>query len=54
MENGSIIFIEFDCDEEFFLICEREVEVVLGFIDEWICCLKEVCGLYVGWSFIVS
>ncbi|KAB1269975.1 Otogelin-like protein [Camelus dromedarius] len=43
LENGSIIPIEPDCDEEPLPICEREAEVVLGFIDKWTCCSKKVC-----------
>ncbi|ELK02529.1 hypothetical protein PAL_GLEAN10022422 [Pteropus alecto] len=44
LENGSIIPIEPDCDEEPSPICEREAEVVLSIIDKWSCCSKEVCG----------
>lgn len=46
MENGSIIPIEPDCDEEPTPVCEREAEVVMGIIDKWNCCSKEVCGMY--------
>uniref|UniRef100_A0A8I3RW39 Otogelin like n=2 Tax=Canis lupus familiaris TaxID=9615 RepID=A0A8I3RW39_CANLF len=44
LENGSIIPIEPDCDEEPSPICEREAEVVLGTVDKWTCCSKEICG----------
>uniref|UniRef100_G3RGH6 Otogelin like n=1 Tax=Gorilla gorilla gorilla TaxID=9595 RepID=G3RGH6_GORGO len=44
LENGSIIPIEPDCDEEPMPVCEREAEVVMGIIDKWTCCSKEVCG----------
>ncbi|XP_012511764.1 PREDICTED: otogelin-like protein [Propithecus coquereli] len=44
LENGSIIPIEPDCDEEPSPICEREAEVVIGITDKWTCCSKEVCG----------
>lgn len=54
MENGSIIPIEPDCDEEPSPICEREAEVVLGTVDKWTCCSKEICGMYAGWSLTVS
>ncbi|KAM6153043.1 otogelin-like protein isoform 1-T1 [Erethizon dorsatum] len=44
LEDGSIIPIEPDCEEEPSPICEREAEVVLGIIDKLTCCTKEVCG----------
>ncbi|ELW70528.1 Otogelin-like protein [Tupaia chinensis] len=44
LENGSIISVEPDCEEEPSPVCEREAEVVLGIIDKWTCCLQEVCG----------
>lgn len=50
LEDGNIIFIEFVCEEEFFFICERIVEVVIGIVDKLICCFKKVCGMYGNWS----
>nr|XP_023423412.1 otogelin-like protein [Cavia porcellus] len=44
LENGTIIPIEPDCEEEPTPICEREAEVVMGIIDKLTCCAKEVCG----------
>ncbi|EPQ18898.1 Phosphotidylinositol phosphatase PTPRQ [Myotis brandtii] len=44
LENGSIIPIEPDCEEEPSPICEREAELILGIVDKESCCSKEVCG----------
>ncbi|KFO77774.1 Otogelin-like, partial [Cuculus canorus] len=42
-ENGSIVAVEPECDEDPPLICEREGEVIVHVIEERACCPKKVC-----------
>lgn len=44
LENGSIIPVEPDCDDEPSPVCQREAEVVMGITDRLTCCSKEICG----------
>ncbi|NXX87877.1 OTOGL protein, partial [Centropus bengalensis] len=42
-ENGSIVAVEPECNEDPALICEREGEVIVHVIEERACCPKKVC-----------
>lgn len=46
LENGSIIAVEPECNEDPPPVCEREGEVLLHVIEERACCPKKVCGMY--------
>ncbi|XP_054843735.1 otogelin-like protein [Eublepharis macularius] len=43
LENGSIIAIDPECNEEPPPICEREGEAIINVIEEKACCPKKVC-----------
>ncbi|XP_062348494.1 otogelin-like protein [Cinclus cinclus] len=43
LENGSIIAVEPECNEDPPPVCEREGEVLLHVIEERACCPKKVC-----------
>ncbi|XP_069738697.1 otogelin-like protein isoform X2 [Phaenicophaeus curvirostris] len=42
-ENGSIVAVEPECDEDAPLTCERQGEVIVQVIEERACCPKKVC-----------
>ncbi|XP_067146027.1 otogelin-like protein [Apteryx mantelli] len=43
LENGSVIAVEPECNEDPPPICEREGEVIVHVIEERACCPKKVC-----------
>ncbi|XP_009073765.1 PREDICTED: otogelin-like protein, partial [Acanthisitta chloris] len=43
LENGSIIAVEPECDEDPSPVCVREGEVIVHVIEETACCPKKVC-----------
>ncbi|XP_048158275.1 otogelin-like protein isoform X1 [Corvus hawaiiensis] len=43
LENGSIVAVEPECNEDPAPVCEREGEVLLDVIEERACCPKKVC-----------
>ncbi|KAM6303379.1 otogelin-like protein [Podargus strigoides] len=43
LENGSIVAVEPECNEDPPLVCEREGEVIVHVIEERACCPKKVC-----------
>ncbi|NWV24748.1 OTOGL protein, partial [Origma solitaria] len=43
LENGSIVAVEPECNEDPPPVCEREGEVLLHVIEERACCPKKVC-----------
>uniref|UniRef100_A0A8C8BHN8 Otogelin like n=1 Tax=Otus sunia TaxID=257818 RepID=A0A8C8BHN8_9STRI len=43
LENGSIVAVEPDCNEDPPPVCEREGEVIIHVIEERACCPKKVC-----------
>ncbi|NXI53855.1 OTOGL protein, partial [Chloroceryle aenea] len=43
LENGSIVAVEPECNEEPPPVCEREGEVVIHITEERACCPKKVC-----------
>ncbi|XP_074758903.1 otogelin-like protein isoform X7 [Athene noctua] len=43
LENGSIVAVEPECDEDPPPVCEREGEVIVHVIEERACCPKKVC-----------
>ncbi|NXA37861.1 OTOGL protein, partial [Eudromia elegans] len=43
LENGSVIAVEPECDEDPPPVCEREGEVVVHVLEERACCPKKVC-----------
>ncbi|KFW92853.1 Otogelin-like, partial [Phalacrocorax carbo] len=43
LENGSIVAVEPECDEDPPPVCEREGEVIVHVIEEGACCPKKVC-----------
>ncbi|NXD81247.1 OTOGL protein, partial [Halcyon senegalensis] len=43
LENGSIVAVEPECNEDPPPVCEREGEVVIHVIEERACCPKKVC-----------
>ncbi|OXB73912.1 UNVERIFIED_CONTAM: hypothetical protein H355_008107 [Colinus virginianus] len=45
LENGSIVAVEPECNEDPPLTCEREGEVIVRVMEEGDCCPKKVCGM---------
>ncbi|XP_057285337.1 otogelin-like protein [Pezoporus wallicus] len=43
LENGSIVSVEPECNEDPLPVCEREGEVIVHVIEEKACCPKKVC-----------
>ncbi|XP_029858735.1 otogelin-like protein isoform X6 [Aquila chrysaetos chrysaetos] len=43
LENGSIVAVEPECNEDPPPVCEREGEVIIHVIEERACCPKKVC-----------
>ncbi|KAM7128570.1 LOW QUALITY PROTEIN: otogelin-like protein [Ciconia maguari] len=43
LENGSIVAVEPECNEDPPPVCEREGEVIVHVIEERACCPKKVC-----------
>uniref|UniRef100_A0A8C6K181 Uncharacterized protein n=1 Tax=Melopsittacus undulatus TaxID=13146 RepID=A0A8C6K181_MELUD len=43
LENGSIVAVEPECNEDPLPVCEREGEVIIHIIEERACCPKRVC-----------
>ncbi|NWI10836.1 OTOGL protein, partial [Crypturellus soui] len=43
LENGSVIAVEPECDEDPPPVCEREGEVIVHVLEERACCPKKVC-----------
>ncbi|KFV14379.1 Otogelin-like, partial [Pterocles gutturalis] len=43
LENGSIVAVEPECNEDSPPVCEREGEVIVHVIEERACCPKKVC-----------
>ncbi|KAM4784307.1 otogelin-like protein [Cyanocitta cristata] len=43
LENGSVVAVEPECNEDPAPVCEREGEVLLYVIEERACCPKKVC-----------
>ncbi|KFW82285.1 Otogelin-like, partial [Manacus vitellinus] len=43
LENGSIVAVEPECNEDPPPVCEREGEVIVSVIEERACCPKKVC-----------
>ncbi|XP_068787387.1 otogelin-like protein [Struthio camelus] len=43
LENGSVIAVEPECNEDLPPVCEREGEVIVHIIEERACCPKKVC-----------
>ncbi|KFQ02251.1 Otogelin-like, partial [Leptosomus discolor] len=43
LENGSVVAVEPECNEDPPPVCEREGEVIIHVIEEKACCPKKVC-----------
>ncbi|KAM6424642.1 otogelin-like protein [Rhynochetos jubatus] len=43
LENGSVVAVEPECNEDLPPVCEREGEVIVHVIEERACCPKKVC-----------